>query len=103
IDLGNRTLTYAGDVTWAAGNIQLLSGAVWRNQAGNTFTAQAAGQFVFTNSSGAFANAGALVASAAGTVTVSSLFANSGTVSVPAGTLQLQGDGTHTGSFGVAA
>ena len=95
-----RTLGNSGTVAWSGGSISgSVSGATINNLTMGVFDAQFDGTI---SSSGTFNNAGLIKKSAgAGTTIVSWLFNNAGTVSVQAGTLELRGGGTSTGTFNV--
>lgn len=104
--LDGRTLDNAGTATWSAtGTFAAINGAVINNLAGATFNMQLDGflgpAFAVVPTA-TFNNAGSLIKPGA-TTTVIMVFNNAGTVDVRAGTLSLNGGGTSSGSFIVAA
>jgi uncharacterized repeat protein (TIGR01451 family) len=98
-----RRLDFNGGTTWNAGRILLAEGAWIRNRAGQTFLAQSGNNIQhWFGATTFFANEGTFTKAGAGTVGLISgvQFNNTGTASVDAGTLQLEG-GTSTGSIAV--
>jgi hypothetical protein len=108
----NRTLNNAGTTTLnqgASGNLSLQNAAVFNNLPGATFTIGDGKQINHSNSGAGtgpvFNNAGIFrKPSGAGGAQVgnSITFHNNGVVEVLEGTLTFRGNGTHTGTFGVA-
>lgn len=94
---GTRALVSTGNTSWtsnSAFSVNLASGNSYTNQ--GTFTISTNGG---SWNGGTFSNAGALVKGGNDSVDINSIFNNSGSVTVSAGTLNLNGGGTHTGSF----
>jgi hypothetical protein len=114
---GGWTLTADGTTNWTSGYIYFgynpvgttLGGTnTFVNAAGASFLDQnTAGYQVYLNSgTGIFSNAGLFdktVASGSSTTTVSTIFNNSGTLEVDAGTVSLTGGGAEGGAITVAA
>jgi hypothetical protein len=96
----SRTLSNAGTATWAGtGDFSFGGPATFSNSGSLTIqNDQALGGRGVVNNSGTWAKA-----AGAGTTSVSAAFNNNGTVTLAAGTLQLNGGGTSTGAFDVAA
>jgi MBG domain (YGX type) len=93
--LDGRNLNNFGTVNWGAGDIHLVNGAVVNNEPGAIFDV-AAFATLMSDGSGAFNNAGNLVA----TSTLSSIrvpFNNTGHVDVQRGELSIAGGVTSTG------
>lgn len=109
--IDKRTLNLGDGVNssmanWTAGTLQILNGAIV-NKAAATFDTNFDG-FVTANaiSTGAFTNEGVFTKSGGAGTTEFNLnvsFSNSGTVNVNSGTLMLEGGGTQSGAFNVAA
>lgn len=102
-----RTLQNAGTATWSGGTITFNAGTFDNT---GTFTASSALPLSATSSLGpnAFNNAGSFVKQGAGTASFQAgtgtvPFNNAGTVDVQAGTLGIDGGGTQSGDFTVAA
>jgi hypothetical protein len=117
LTLNNRQVANAGTVNWISGNITLAGGTTITNVAGATFNAKddftlntdGAGTEVFNNQ-GSFVKSGAF--GGGGTATVINCpfnnaappgSPNPATVESDAGTLEFQGNGTHTGKFTAGA
>src|SRR6516162_5886831 len=109
---GGWTLTAEGTTTWTSGNIYFgspFAGTIGGtntlvNAAGATFDDQntANSNIIQQAGSGVFDNAGLFdktAASGASTTTIGTAFNNSGILEVDAGTVDLIGGGTSTGSF----
>jgi autotransporter-associated beta strand protein len=97
--------TNPSTATWNSGAMSFGSGATFNNRAGATFETNFDGtmQILFSGP-GNFNNAGAFSKTGGnGTTTVGVAFNNTGMVNVDSGTLSLNGGGTHSGSFAVAA
>ncbi len=110
VTLTTRTLENGGTVFWTgAGNIHMFAGAVITNRAGALFHAQNSANLSVNGGSsfGRFDNAGTFRKSASAGMTSTGAgsinFNNFGTVEIQAGTLDLSGGGTHSGSFVVPA
>jgi len=108
--LDTRTLNNASPATatWTAGWIYLYNGATINNPSGATFAIQTTGDHGFSPQGGAqprFNNGGALTKTITSSTTDfnSTLFNNTGSVSVSTGNLLLNGGGTSSGSFTVSA
>jgi hypothetical protein len=88
---------------WQGGTLDLRSNSVINNRVGSTFTAQFAGTIDNgANDTSTVNNEGTFTKSAGTGATVvdnNVVFNNSGTVHVKTGTLRLDGNGTHTGTF----
>jgi uncharacterized repeat protein (TIGR01451 family) len=100
--LDGRVLDNQGTVTMVGtGNLDLLNGAVFSNT--GTFDLQV-NQSIVDAGGATFNNAGTFrKAGGGGTSQVQVVFNNGGTVEVQSGTLQLTGDGDHSGAFDVAS
>lgn len=104
--LDRRVLNNAGSAVWDQGLFITANSAVINNLAGATFEVRNVEELrtltggalrpVFNNS-GSFVKGGA-----AGLTRINATFNNAGAVTVAAGTLELKGGGTHTGTFDVA-
>jgi hypothetical protein len=104
--LSTRTLKNLGTITWSgAGWIGGSSSAVIQNLTGSTFDVQNDETMSYASGTNpTFNNAGLFKKSAGtGVTSVVWTFNNSGTVQIQTGTLSFAGDGSHTGSFDVAA
>jgi len=101
VGLGTRTLENGGTVLWSGATAITMSGVI-TNRAGALFHVQTATSI---SGGGRFDNAGTFRKSAnAGTTTVSGVnFNNSGAVEIQTGSLNLGGNGTHSGSFSVSS
>jgi hypothetical protein len=111
INIGT-TINNAGTANWTGGSIQpgisMNEGTVFNNLYDATFNVQTdnayTGTFITGFAPDVFNNAGKFVKSlTSGATTVSAVFNNSGRVEVQSGTLNLEGNGTETGSFNVTA
>ena len=93
--LGARQLINQGDTSYwdGAGEFDNGPGAVFTND--SAFEIRNASTF----SGGTFNNHGTMLKSSAGTTTIAAAFNNSGTMTVGAGELRLQGDSTHSGTI----
>jgi hypothetical protein len=92
--LGTRQLINQGDTSYwdGAGEFDNGPGAVFTND--SAFEIRNASTF----SGGTFNNHGTMLKSSAGTTTIAAAFNNSGTMTIGAGELRLQGDSTHSGT-----
>ncbi|WP_199555423.1 choice-of-anchor D domain-containing protein [Sandaracinobacteroides hominis] len=109
---GGRLLEFKGGVTTDSSNftIYLNSGALagtdtLRNAAGSTFLDQTSsyGQIIANSNTGLFENLGTYRKTGAGTTYVQTSFTNAGTVDIDAGTLNLSGDSTLSGTIDLAS
>jgi len=100
VTLTARTLNNGGHVSWDSGNFTAGSGAVINNLAGATFDITFDGRLDTAAAPATFNNFG-LLRKTAGTTTANLIlpFQNSGMMQTQAGTLSLDGGGTHTGIF----
>jgi hypothetical protein len=96
---GTRTLNNAATATWTGSvNMNNQPSATLKNSSTGTFTIATSADFV----SGNFVNQGTLIKTAGsgdGVTRFTGGFNNSGTVTVMSGELDLDGAGTHTGTF----
>ncbi|HEY7119272.1 MAG TPA: dockerin type I domain-containing protein [Tepidisphaeraceae bacterium] len=92
---GNRELINIGETSYwdGAGDINNASTAAFTND--NTFEIRNAATF----NGGTFNNNSVLSKSSAGTTTITGTFENSGSVTIGAGELKLQGDSTQSGTL----
>ncbi len=94
----DRTIDNGGVATWTDGEIRASAGMEFNNLAGATFDAQSDDLFQFTTAT--FNNAGTLLKSAGtGLSRFLTAMNNTGTVHAQAGTLELGGGGSSSGSF----
>jgi len=101
-----RAINNAGTATWTTGggNYWYLSdGAVFTNQAGATFNAQANEQIVVSGNNNRFNNLGTFTRSGEGMSIIQPPFDNNSPTQVTAGTLQLTGGGSSAGAFTASA
>jgi hypothetical protein len=103
--LDGRAVDNNGSAQLAAGSsFAFANGAVWNNLAGGTFTIQDSSSLTATFPTGTFNNAGTFVRSGPiGTAAIGLPFNNTGAVQVSTGALALNGGGTSTGTFSLAA
>jgi hypothetical protein len=109
LTLGTTTLETTGTTVWTGnGTLYAQNAAIWNNTSTGTIDLQSDADFSYNNSGTktTFNNAGTFTKSN-GTTTdesyISGFFNNTGTVQVKAGTLNLSGGGTNTGSFSIDA
>ncbi|MBD1211906.1 MAG: SBBP repeat-containing protein, partial [Dolichospermum circinale Clear-D4] len=109
LTLSTTTLETTGTTVWTGnGTLNTSSAAIWNNTSTGTIDLQSDADFSYNNSGTktTFNNAGTFTKSN-GTTTdesyISGFFNNTGTVQVKAGTLNLSGGGTNTGSFSIDA
>jgi hypothetical protein len=104
--LNARILENRGSATWGDDtDIYAWNGARIINAVGATWDIQGAGDIYWTTSHGAqsiFENAGTLTRSAGASTYINSLFINTGSVVVQAGSLQLRNGGSGSGAYHVA-
>ncbi|MFM6053732.1 MAG: beta strand repeat-containing protein, partial [Sphaerospermopsis kisseleviana] len=106
--LDGTTLETTGTTVWTGnGTLYAANAAMWNNTSTGTIDLQGDADFYqWTGNQTTFNNTGTLIKSN-GTTTgesyISGLFNNTGTVQVKAGTLNLNGGGTNTGSFSIDA
>ena len=106
LTLSTTTLETTGTTIWIGnGTLYTSSAAIWNNTSTGTIDLQSDADFSYnTGTKTTFNNAGSLTKSN-GTTTdesyISGFFNNTGTVQVKAGTLNLSGGGTNTGSFSI--
>jgi hypothetical protein len=100
--LDSRTLNNAGAGIWSGtGNVANSNDAVFNNLAGASFDVQGDATF---GGGARFNNAGAFVKSmGSGTTAINGPFANSGTLDVASGRVNLAGGGVGRGSFAIEA
>jgi hypothetical protein len=101
--LDTRSFVNSGAATWTGANdFYILNGAVFTNS--GTFAAQN-NQNIFTSvTTATFVNSGTFTKSpGTGTTNINTFFLNTNAVTVSSGTLALNGGGTSSGSFSVAA
>lgn len=101
----SRTLNNAGTAIWSgSASIVMQGGAIFNNLPGATFDVQKDGLLLAGLGSNTFNNAGTFAKSTGvGTMAISPIFNNSGTVQVLTGTLSLRGGGTSSGALDVPA
>ena len=96
---GTRALVSTGTASWTTNNIYggmtMAAGNVYTNK--GTFTVSTANNPQW--SGGTFNNQGTFIKTSTDSNVISSIFNNSGTLSINSGVLTLQGGGTHSGSF----
>ncbi len=103
--LGSRTVSLNGTTTWS-GNTASNNGTI---SLASTATLNNAGSFSDTNAfnstvtGGTFNNSGSFSKQSNTTTTISSVFNNTGSVNVNAGTMLMQSGGTSTGTYNLAA
>jgi len=103
---GGRTLTNTAAAAWNASYIAIYNGATWNNPSGAIFTVQCDQPIYSSGTPGTFNNAGVFTkSSTGGTTTVNGgvVFNNTGSVQINNGSLALDGGGTSSGTFTVAA
>jgi len=106
--LNGTTLETTGTTVWTGnGTLSTSNAAIWNNTSTGTIDLQSDADFSYnTGTKTTFNNAGTFTKSN-GTTTdesyISGFFNNTGTVQVKAGTLNLSGGGTNTGSFSIDA
>jgi hypothetical protein len=104
--LNGTTLETTGTTIWTGnGTLSTSNAAIWNNTSTGTIDLQSDADFSYnTGTKTTFNNAGTFTKSN-GTTTdesyISGFFNNTGTVQVKAGTLNLSGGGTNTGSFSI--
>ncbi len=101
-DLPQRTINNEGTTIWSGGNIQVGGGTVFNNLAGATFEVQTDRNFSAGFGGAATFNNGGTFTKSGGpgtTAIVSAVFNNTGAVEVQAGTLQLGGRGSLSGTL----
>jgi hypothetical protein len=101
---GGRTVN-AGSTTWSGNTAANNNAIAFANSSffNNTGTFTDSNAFASTMSgAGTFANAGTFNKQSNTVTTIGSLFANTGTVNVNAGTLLQSGGGTNSGTFNIA-
>ncbi len=103
---GSNTMTLGRSWTANSGinytstsNLNILAGKTLTNAVGSTMDIASS---VVLGGSGTLANNGTLIRSTAGPATIGTIFDNTGTVNINAGTLFV-GNGTETGNYNVAA
>jgi hypothetical protein len=87
---------------WTQGHLYLQDTSTLVNESGATFSISGATRSMVGTGTGTLDNQGALTSSlisGADTVTISTIFNNSGSVDVDMGVLRLAGGGAHTGDF----
>jgi hypothetical protein len=100
-----RAINNAGTATWTTGGVYywyLENGAVFTNQAGATFNAQANDRIGGVSGT-LFNNLGTFIRSGEGTSRIETPFDNSSPTQVTAGVLQLTGGGSSAGAFNTSA
>ena len=108
LTLSTTTLETTGTTVWTGnGTLSTSNAAIWNNTSTGTIDLQSDADFSYnTGTKTTFNNAGTFTKSN-GTTTdesyISGFFNNTGTVQVKAGTLNLSGGGTNTGSFSIDA
>ena len=104
VSITTRTLDNGGTAILAGTGVMILNAAVITNRAGALFNVQNAASFNFGGGSPRFDNAGTFLTPTNGTTTFSSVaFNNYGVAQIQGGTLALGGGGANSGSITVPA